>query len=565
VKGFSRGRFPRFSRPDRFSKARATQAGRAARGASSRSGPRFSGRTPTVLSAGRESRVMGGEALRRGHLVRAWAWRTTLICALLSLLLPFARAALGNEVPWPAVRALKLFANTGSATGAANSWAKASLPAVERSWGETALALPVFLGEWTQRLDPQEGGAWGAVFALLCAWLLAVAWWTWAKVGRWRRPSLPLTLLVLAQGFGAFYFLSSFRAPIRALRPQASARAFDFHVHTTRSNGLLTPQQQVDWHRARGFGGLAFTDTNRFMDEAELEALRGANLDMVLLNGAEYHGRDGHVVLLGQISPQGSFSIPQAREFLKASGKARGGGVFAVAAHPWSGDLSLAEWTPYVQGVEAWNGVVGNRDLALRAQKARRLAVGGTDSASKSGADAYVWNLLPASAQSPSQVLAAMRAGRVVVVQALTPQETPSGFEQRRAQSKRPGIVARSWREAWSKLSRTQRLVALLQLAALLSLGVWWGSRDETVAQEVQGPQSARNFLKRKRLVLRVCGALAMLLAFVGSAALAVAAMSGTWKGAAPAWLLTPAVAIAGWALLDVFYVWGAGVLRRIH
>jgi hypothetical protein len=54
----------------------------------------------------------------------------------------------------------------------------------------------------------------------------------------------------------AAYYFSSFRERHSVANV---AFGFDFMRTPRTANGLLTPQQQIDWHRARGFSRLAFT------------------------------------------------------------------------------------------------------------------------------------------------------------------------------------------------------------------------------------------------------------------------------------------------------------------
>lgn len=490
-------------------------------------------------------RWMGGEALSRGHNFRQWAWRLAIIFFLLSLFTSFARTRLGDTVPWPAARALRIWNNIPQFKPTATT---NSAPV---SAAQTALSLPVFLGEWMQRLDPQEIGARGVLWLLLTLIIGLTLWFVLARVGRWRAPDVPLAILICLQVLATSYYAISFRAPLRWL--QSDQVAFDFHTHTTLSNGLLTPQQQIDWHRARGFKGLAFTETNRLVPADTLNALQLANPDMILVGGLEFHARDGHLLCFGLTAPLQSQSAETAIQEAKKQG------AFVVVAHPWSAQRSTADWLRLgVDGAEAWNGVVGDNDLAKIVAGRGKTVTGGTDSVSKSGADCYVWNLLPKTLKSPADVLQALKARRVSVARLLMSDETPAGFQARRVENTRPEVVRNAAVQAWSKLARAQRLTALLQIAMLLCVCVALSAREPRTNHVPTGPTSAMSFLRRRRLVLRCCGILLIVLAFIGSVSVARLGFGG-----GEFW--TPLRAIIGWIVLDVGYLWGKRLWRRIH
>ena len=516
-----------------------------------RSSLRFRGRTPSFFGSGDDVRWMGGEALKRGHTFRQWAWRIAITFFLLSALTTLMRARLGDSVPWPASRALRIWNNTPQFAPTATTQS-APIGAAQ-----TALALPVFVGEWMQRLDPQQIGARGLLW-LLCGIIIVLGiWYVIALLGRWRAPDVLLSLLICLQVLAVAYYAISFRAPLRTL--QSDFVAFDFHTHTTLSNGLLTPQQQINWHRARGFKGLAFTEADRLVPSQQMEELRRANPDMILLNGTEYHGRDGHLLCFGLAAPL------RAQDAAAAIREAKKQGAFVIVAHPWSSDRSAAKWLSLgVDGVEAWNGIVGDNELAKNVAGRGKTVTGATDSGSKSGADCYVWNLLPKNVTSPADVVRALKTRRVSVARLLLPEETLAGFEARRREARGAGAVWNAARQAWSKLSPAQRTTALLQMAMLCCVWLALGTRDEKVINVPTGPTSAMSFLRRRRLVLRCCGMLLIVLAFVGSLALARLGFGG----ASPFWTpvsWTPASAIMGWIVLDAAYVWGKTLWRRIH
>lgn len=62
----------------------------------------------------------------------------------------------------------------------------------------------------------------------------------------------------------------------------------DFHQHTDRSDGFLTPRQLLAADRENGIGCMSFTDHNVVMEEEELDALRQEFPDIRILSGCEF-------------------------------------------------------------------------------------------------------------------------------------------------------------------------------------------------------------------------------------------------------------------------------------
>ena len=60
----------------------------------------------------------------------------------------------------------------------------------------------------------------------------------------------------------------------------------NLHTHSTASDGLLTPEEVIDWYRSRGYHFLALTD-HRVLSEA-----RSVADDFILLSGIEADGID---------------------------------------------------------------------------------------------------------------------------------------------------------------------------------------------------------------------------------------------------------------------------------
>jgi hypothetical protein len=513
---------------------------------------KFAGRTPSRAG-------WGGDKLKPGYSGRQVAMRIAIAALVLMLLVALATPQLGNIVP--ATRALQPVWMAGP--NLPNFQARAELEAVPVSRGQTLLAPLVFFGEVAQSLDPQVVGAFGALWLIVLIFGGIVLWFVLAQLGEWRRPSLPLALLLTLQGFGAFYYLSSFRAPTHKLNTPFTA--FDFHTHTTISNGLLTPQQQIDWHRARGFKGLAFTESDRLMPQSTLEALRAANPDMLLLSGSEYHGRDAHLLFYGLKTPISSRNYDARRALAEAKKQ----GATVIVAHPWHpARFTTQQWMEMgVDGFEAWNGVIWDRNLAQNTKARNRSTTSGTDTLSKSGAHCYTWTLLPRGMDEANDVLRALKLRKTAIASTLNEADTPEAFDNQRRRGRSPLIVMGSIGGAWKQMARAQQINVLLGLVALGALLWAWGAQPGYKPQTPLGPNSALGFLRRKRLLGRLLGAFLVLGAFAGSVGAALVTMSGTYKHVPLVQQLglTPLHALLAWLVLDALFVYGRALWQRKH
>ena len=113
----------------------------------------------------------------------------------------------------------------------------------------------------------------------------------------------------------------------------------NLHLHTTVSDGDLTPDEVIDWYRERDYHFLAFTDHG-----IPAESRRVAD-DFIALSGVEVDGVDPqsglyHLVGLGLSGPPGVSSretmpVQEAIDRLRTTAK------LVLMAHPyWSGQMS---------------------------------------------------------------------------------------------------------------------------------------------------------------------------------------------------------------------------------
>lgn len=509
---------------------------------------KFAGRTPSRAVS--PLTQAGWLRAARGTSARALALRIALVALLLLPLVASLRFVLGNTTRFE--YSLQIFTQAPLPNFAPRD-TNTRLAVVETGWWETFAALPIFAGELTQALTGR-----GLLWVVLLALLGGTIWYGIAHSGSWRKPSIPLVLLLAVQLCGAAYYTSSFRSPTRSLSTAFSA--FDFHTHTTHSSGLLTPQQQINWHRKRGFKGLAFTDTNRVMERAELAALQKANPDMLLLNGSEYQSGSAHLILLGLRKAIDGRVVTDVRQAVRA---AKEQGALVIVAHPWSpGKNEQEEFVRMgVHGFEAWNGVVWDRDVALLNRRRNLVTIGSSDDLSKSGARCYVWTLLPRGMDDTDDVLRALRLRKTSVAFALGDGNTPEAYNDNRRAARRVSALPRAMSIAWSSLTRAQQVAASLGIVACAALLWAWGAAPARAETALSGPQRAVGFLRRRRLTLRGIAVLIVVLAFAGSLAAAYFAMS---EYASLSFMhFTPLHAIGVWVLLDALLLYGLSLWNR--
>jgi hypothetical protein len=147
----------------------------------------------------------------------------------------------------------------------------------------------------------------------------------------------------------AMHFPSPFAQPGQWFKGQ-------LHVHSTASDGQLTPDEVVGWYRKRGYHFLALAD-HGVLGEARVVAD-----DFITLSGVEVDGVDPqsglyHLVGLGLEGPPG-VGCREAIPAQEAIDRLRAAGGLVVMAHPyWSGQMSkdLLD-QPGCFGLEIYNG-----------------------------------------------------------------------------------------------------------------------------------------------------------------------------------------------------------------
>ncbi|MEI4194647.1 PHP domain-containing protein [Roseovarius sp. E0-M6] len=222
--------------------------------------------------------------------------------------------------------------------------------------------------------------------------------------------------------------LSAFTSPGRFWRG-------NLHTHSTRSDGVLDPDEVCRRYRAEGYDFIALTDhflgqyrfpvtdTLPFRDES-FTTILGAELH----SGAQENGELWHILAVGLPA---DFAPPDSPSFLPVDGqetgpeiaaRARDAGAFVAIAHPqWSGlTLADARSIEAAHAVEIYNhGCAtgcdrpdGLHTLDLLLTEGRRLTLCATDDAHFSEPDHFGgWVMVKAQQNDPDQLLTALKAG----------------------------------------------------------------------------------------------------------------------------------------------------------
>jgi len=197
----------------------------------------------------------------------------------------------------------------------------------------------------------------------------------------------------------------------------------NLHLHTTRSDGALTPEQAVAWYRQRGYDFTAITDHYVVTDVSKL-----STPGFLTVRGYEMSadktdlGQSFHLVALG-IDEAVTYDNPRAikAQVIIDELNQKGGTVFL--AHPYWSGLTATDMLPLqgVIGLEAFNTGCGTDlgkalstvhwdDVLARGKQWWGLA---TDDAHWRDDDAGGgWVMVEADALAEDAIIAALRVGR---------------------------------------------------------------------------------------------------------------------------------------------------------
>lgn len=215
----------------------------------------------------------------------------------------------------------------------------------------------------------------------------------------------------------------------------------NLHTHSTRSDGVLSPEEVCRRYRAEGYDFIALTD--HFIGDydypiVDTVPMRGEGFTTIL--GAELHsgavqnGELWHILAVG-LPPD--FAASNSPSFLPVAGQESGpdiaaravaAGAFVAIAHPqWSGlTLADARSLSAAHAVEIYNhGCWAGADRGdgaaiadLLLAEGRRLTLIATDDAHFSEPDHFGgWVMVKARENTPADLLAALKAGHFYATQ----------------------------------------------------------------------------------------------------------------------------------------------------
>ena len=209
----------------------------------------------------------------------------------------------------------------------------------------------------------------------------------------------------------------------------------NLHAHSTRSDGVLPPEEVCRRYRAHGYDFLALTDhfIGRFgYPITDTTSFRDAGFTTIL--GAEVHsgamanGELWHLVAVGLPPDFAPGNVPDFTPFAgqesaaDLAARARAAGAYVAIAHPqWSGlTLEDARLISAAHAVEVYNhGCAvgcdrpdGFHTLDLLLSEGRRLDLIATDDAHFSEPDHFGgWVMVKAGENAPGPLLDALKAG----------------------------------------------------------------------------------------------------------------------------------------------------------
>jgi hypothetical protein len=148
---------------------------------------------------------------------------------------------------------------------------------------------------------------------------------------------------------------------------------FDLHLHTARhsADSVTDPFDLLEAARAAGLDGVVITEHDYMWHEEELQELRAAAPDLVILGGVEVTGRGGDVLVYGVTNP---FALPKGMPWGELCREVHKQGGAAVAAHPnrWGQPFEkvVRDQKAELDGIEVMSN---NMDGPLRERAAELL------------------------------------------------------------------------------------------------------------------------------------------------------------------------------------------------
>jgi predicted metal-dependent phosphoesterase TrpH len=197
---------------------------------------------------------------------------------------------------------------------------------------------------------------------------------------------------------------------------------FDLHMHTTRHSpdSRMDPLAMCRRAEAIGLNGVVITEHDWLWTEDELNELRRAHPDLVILAGIEVSAREGHFLVYGVHNP---FALPHGIGVSNLCREVHRQGGAVVAAHPYRWrqpfDQILAEQRPDLDGLEL---MTSNMDEECRRQAAlvnKQLGLCGLGSSDAHDEDVlgFCYTEFHADIRNSVDLVATIRSRRAVACQ----------------------------------------------------------------------------------------------------------------------------------------------------
>ena len=193
---------------------------------------------------------------------------------------------------------------------------------------------------------------------------------------------------------------------------------FDLHMHTTRHSpdSRMDPFVMCRQARAIGLDGVVITEHDWLWTEAELDELRAAHPDLVILAGVEVSAYEGHFLVYGVTDP---FTVHRGIRVADLCREVHAQGGAVVAAHPfrWNQPFEeiLKREEPELDGLEL---MTSNMDAECRRRAAavrERLTLAGLGSSDAHDEQTlgFCHTDFPEGTRTMTDLVAAIRGRRV--------------------------------------------------------------------------------------------------------------------------------------------------------
>jgi len=192
------------------------------------------------------------------------------------------------------------------------------------------------------------------------------------------------------------------------------------HVHTTRSDGRLSPTESIEFHRQHGYHFLAVTDHDVITDLSALSDERFLNIPGIEV-GYDHNavGQSYHVVVIGA---RKMIRLSSETPIQEAIDRWAETGALLFLAHPYWSGMTLLETLPLqrLAGLEVFNtssqtdlgkglATVHWDDVLVRGKRWWGFAVDDTHGINDDAGGGWVW--VKSESLEEGAILQAMKAG----------------------------------------------------------------------------------------------------------------------------------------------------------